>query len=131
MTAVATALPLMSWPRRSASASPTSFALRPADEAALGGAADVIEARLVGPKTASARMSVLDLLGAIEQLDERAGAALLQSAGIDNGHRRLTRLHARTRTRLVRALRDLVAPSPDSTAGETSPDSAAGETMVP
>ena len=103
----------------------------PSREAALGGAADVIEARLVGPKTASARMSVLDLLGAIEQLDERAGAALLQSAGIDNGHRRLTRLHARTRTRLVRALRDLVAPSPDSTAGETSPDSAAGETRVP
>ena len=91
----------------------------PSREAALGGAADVIEARMVGPKTASARMSVLDLLGAIEQLDERAGAALLRSAGIDNGHRRLTRLHARTRTRLVRALRDLAAPSPDSATGET------------
>lgn len=90
----------------------------PSREAALGGAADVIEARMVGPKTASARMSVLDLLGAIEQLDERAGAALLQSAGIDNGHRRLTRLHGRSRTRLVRALRDLAAPSPDSAAGE-------------
>jgi DNA helicase-2/ATP-dependent DNA helicase PcrA len=98
-----------------------AYALRAAAdrEAALGGAADVIEARLVGPKTASARMSVLDLLGAIEQLDKRAGAALLQSAGIDNGHRRLTRLHARTRTRLVKALRDLAASSPDSAAGET------------
>lgn len=90
----------------------------PSREAALGGAADVIEARLVGPKTASARMSVLDLLGAIEQLDERAGAALLQSAGIDNGHRRLTRLHPRTRTRLVSALRDLAAAPQDSAAGE-------------
>jgi len=97
-----------------------AYALRtaPSREAALGGAADVIEARLVGPKTASARMSVFDLLGAIEQLDDRAGAALLQSAGIDNGHRRLTHLHARTRTRLARALRDLAAPSPDSAAGE-------------
>ena len=68
--------------------------------------------------TASARMSVLDLLGAIEHLDERAGAALLRSAGIDNGHRRLTRLHARARTRLVSALRDLATPSPHSAAGE-------------
>jgi DNA helicase-2/ATP-dependent DNA helicase PcrA len=92
----------------------------PSREAALGGAADVIEARLVGPKTASARMSVFDLLGAIEQLDERAGAAVLQSAGIDNGHRRLTHLHGRTRTRFARALRDLAAPSPDSAAGETT-----------
>ena len=89
----------------------------PSREAALGGAAEVIEARLVGPKTASARLSVLDLLAAIEQLDERSGAALLRSAGIDNGNRRLTRLHARTRTRLVRALRDLAASS-DSAAGE-------------
>ncbi|HUJ33678.1 MAG TPA: ATP-dependent helicase [Solirubrobacteraceae bacterium] len=85
----------------------------PSRDAALAGAADVIEARLVGPKTASARMSVLDLLAAVEHLDERTADALLQSAGIDNGHRRITRLHARARTRLVRALRDLAAPPRD------------------
>jgi DNA helicase-2/ATP-dependent DNA helicase PcrA len=89
----------------------------PSREAAVLGAADIIEAQLVGPKTASVRMSVLDLLGAIEQLDERARAALLRSAGIDNGHRRLTRLHARTRTRLVGALRDLAASTPGETRG--------------
>jgi DNA helicase-2/ATP-dependent DNA helicase PcrA len=91
----------------------------PSLDAAVLGAADVIERQLVGPKTASVRMSVLDLLGAIEQLDERSRTALLRSAGIDNGHRRLSRLHPRTRTRLVGALRDLAAPTPGSVAGET------------
>lgn len=84
----------------------------PSRKVALEGAAEIIEARLVGPRTASTRMSVLDLLGAIEQLDERERAALLRSAGIDNDRRRLTRLHARTRTRLVTALRDLAARAP-------------------
>jgi DNA helicase-2/ATP-dependent DNA helicase PcrA len=89
----------------------------PSREAAVLGAADIIERQLVGPKTASVRMSVLDLLGAIEQLDQPARAALLRSAGIDNGHRRLTRLHARTRARLVGALRDLAARTPGETRG--------------
>jgi ATP-dependent DNA helicase UvrD/PcrA len=84
----------------------------PSRTAALNGVADVIEARLVGPATASARVSVLDVLGAIEQLDERDREALLRSAGIDNPRRGLTRLHARTRTRLIQALRDLAASAP-------------------
>jgi hypothetical protein len=91
----------------------------PSDKAALEGAADVIEARLVGPATTSTRMSVLDLLDAIEPLDELERTALLRAAGIENPHRRLTRLHSRTRTRLVRALRELAARSPDSQAGGT------------
>ena len=92
------------------------YALRTAQsrKAAIEAAADVVEARLVGPTTASTRMSVLDLLDAIELLDERDRGALLRSAGIDNGRRRLTRLHARTRNRLARALRDLAAMAPES-----------------
>jgi DNA helicase II / ATP-dependent DNA helicase PcrA len=93
--------------------------------AALEGAADVIEARLVGPATASARMSVLDLLNAIELIDERDRAALLRSAGIDNGRRRLTRLHGRTRARLVAALRELAARGPEPTARSTDVQSSA------
>ena len=92
----------------------------PGRKTALEGAADIIEARLVGPRTASSRMSVLDLLGAIEPLDERERSALLQSAGIDNDRRRLTRLQARTRTRLVRALRDLAARAPDFRDGKAT-----------
>jgi Mg/Co/Ni transporter MgtE len=57
-------------------------------------------------------VSVLDVLGAIEQLDERDREVLLRSAGIDNPRRGLTRLHARTRPRLVKALRDLAASAP-------------------
>jgi len=84
----------------------------PSRKAALNGVADVIEARLVGPATASARVSVLDVLGAIEQLDERDRQVLLRSAGIDNPRRGLTRLHARTRSRFIKALRDLAASAP-------------------
>lgn len=83
-------------------------------QAALDGAAEILEARLVGPATASARMSVFDLLDAIELLDERDREALLQSAGIENPRRRLTRLHARTRARFVEALRDLAEHGPES-----------------
>ena len=54
-------------------------------------------------------MSVLDLLEAIEQLDEYERAAVLRSAGIDNDKRRVTRLHARPRARLAKALRELAA----------------------
>jgi hypothetical protein len=83
-------------------------------DAALHGAADAIEDRLVGPATASTRMSVLELLGTIEQLDDRERAALLRSAGISNDRRRLTLLHARTRVRLATALRELAARAPES-----------------
>jgi hypothetical protein len=88
-----------------------AYALRAAQsrEAALEGAAHALEHRLVGPATSSARMSVLDLLEAIEQLDEHERAAVLRSAGIDNDKRRVTRLHARPRARLAKALRELGA----------------------
>ena len=88
-----------------------AYALRAAQsrEAALEGAAQALEHRLVGPATSSARMSVLDLLEAIEQLDEHERAAVLRSAGIDNDKRRVTRLHARPRARLAKALRELAA----------------------
>jgi len=90
------------------------YALRsaPSRNAALNGVADVLEARLVGPATASTRVSVHDVLGAIEPLDQVDREALLLSAGIDNPRRGLTRLHARTRSRLVKALRDLAASAP-------------------
>ncbi len=93
-----------------------SHALRTAQsrQAALDGAAEILEARLAGPATASGRMSVFDLLYAIELLDERDRQALLQSAGIENPRRRLTRLHARTRARFVKALRDLAERAPES-----------------
>jgi hypothetical protein len=81
----------------------------PSYKVALEGAAEVIEVRRIGPKTALGRMSVLELLGAIDQLDEHDSTALLKSAGIDNGHRHLKGLHGRTRARLARALRDLAA----------------------
>jgi DNA helicase II / ATP-dependent DNA helicase PcrA len=97
------------------------YALRtaPSQRAAINGAADVLEARLVGPATASARMSVLDLLDALGLLDERDRAPLLRSAGIDNECRRLTRLHRRTRNRLVEVLRHLATRASDSPAGGT------------
>lgn len=62
-------------------------------------------------------MSVLDLLGTIELLDDRDRAALLASAGIESGSRRLARRTRRTRARLVMALRDVAARASASAAG--------------
>ena len=110
-----------------------AYALRTAQsrEAALEGAAGAIEDRLVGPATSSARMSVLELLGAIEQLDESERATLLRSAGIDNDKRRLTRLHARTRARLATALRDLAARGTGSPVAPQAPVSSGGAAPDP
>ena len=88
-----------------------AYALRAAQsrEAALEGAAHALEHWLVGPAHLLGPDVVLDLLEAIEQLDEHQCAAVLRSAGIDNDKRRVTRLHARPRARLAKALRELAA----------------------
>ena len=93
-----------------------AYALRTADsrDAALHAAADALDARLIGPPTASARMKVHELLAAIVALDEPDRVALLRSAGIDDDNRRVTRLPANNRTRLTAALRGLAASASQS-----------------
>jgi hypothetical protein len=51
------------------------------------------EAGSLGRRAHPPLMSVLDLLGTIEALDDRDRAPLLTLAGIENGSRRLARLH--------------------------------------
>ncbi len=90
-----------------------AYALRtaPSRRQALEIAAAGIEQRLIGPETASGRMSVAELLGAIEQLEDRERAAVLEAAGVGDGRRRIGRLTASSRARVVRALRALATGS--------------------
>lgn len=83
------------------------YALRTATsrETALDLAAAAIEQRIVGPQTASERMSVGEMLAAIEPLNDAERAALAHAAGIDDGATLVGRLDATRRSRLVHALR--------------------------
>jgi DNA helicase-2/ATP-dependent DNA helicase PcrA len=85
-----------------------AYALRtaPSRRAALHGAAAVIEQRLAGPGTTSARMTVAQLLEAIEQLTDDERLTVLALAAIDEGAR-LVGLSASSRSGLGRALLEL------------------------
>ena len=93
------------------------YALRtaPRRTVALEAAAAALEHGLVGGHTASERMTVTELLAAIEQLSPSARAhALTVAAPPHGGDELLERLGKGPRRRLVRALRRLAAEPPGS-----------------
>lgn len=100
-----------------------AYALRtaPSRRAALEAAATAIEYRLVGPDTASARMTVAALLTVIEELSDRERGAVLQSSGIDTADRRVNGLDAKSRARLTGALRKLVTDTREPAPSERQP----------
>lgn len=89
------------------------YALRTASsrEAARDLAAAAIEQRIVGPQTASDRMSVVEMLEAIEQLNDSERTTVADAAGIGDGATLVVRLDAKRRAGLVRALRKENDPS--------------------
>ena len=107
-----------------------AYALRgaPSRSVALEAAAAAIEHRLIGPETASARMSAAGVLTAIEQLTEPERAAALDAAGLGDGTALVGRLSPRSSQKLVRALRRLASGSlvpsgrPAAGTAERSPD---------
>jgi cell division inhibitor SulA len=70
-----------------------------------------VEHRLIGPSTASDRMSVAEMLTAMEQLSESERVAVLDAAHLGNGDELVVRLGESTRRNIVRALRRLASKS--------------------
>ena len=107
-----------------------AYALRnaPNRSVAIEAAAAAIEHRLIGPETASARMSAAAVLAAIEQLTAPERAAALDAAGLGDGTALVGRLHPRSSQKLVRALRRLASGSlgpsgrPAAATAERPPD---------
>jgi hypothetical protein len=66
---------------------------------------------LVGPDTTSLGISVVDLLAAIEYLDDSERASIMQATGLDDRdlNRPITQLGAASRKRLVKAVRKRAA----------------------
>jgi ATP-dependent DNA helicase UvrD/PcrA len=91
-----------------------AYALRTAvtRRTALRGAATAVERRLAGPQTASTRLTVAELLAAIESLDDDQRSELLLRAELD-GDRRVAQLGAGPRGRLAHVLRELASASAD------------------
>jgi superfamily I DNA/RNA helicase len=88
----------------------------PTRTVALEAAAVAVEHRLIGRDTASDRMSVAQLLAAIEELTDPERAAVLAGERLGNGERRVTDLGGKAaRSSLARALRRL-ASGPGSAA---------------
>ena len=87
-----------------------AYALRtaPTRRAALLGAAVAVEQRQVGPQTASTRLTVTQLLEAIESLDADERAHILTGARV-SGDTRVPRLGGKARSRLGHALRVLAS----------------------
>lgn len=87
-----------------------AYALRtaPSRRVALDGAAAAVERRLVGPQTASARLTVAELLAAVEDLKDGERARVIMRAQVDGGQR-VTQLDGETRSRLADALRELAS----------------------
>ena len=90
-----------------------AYALRnaPTRSVALEAAATAVERRLIGPATASSRMSVTALLAAVEQLQHSERAGVLEALGAGSGDTLAGRLSAGARQRLVDALRALASGS--------------------
>ena len=85
------------------------YALRtaPTRTVAIEAAAGAVEHRLLGRDTASGRMTVIDLLAAIELLSESERASVVQAAGLEapDLDRPIPQVGASARKRIVRALR--------------------------
>jgi hypothetical protein len=98
------------------------YAIRtaPSRTAALEAAATAVQERLIGGDTASDRMSVAELLAAIEQLSESERAAVLDAARLGNGEKLIARLSAKSGSSFVRALRRLAS-------GPAAPQKSAGD----
>jgi len=94
------------------------YALRtaPRRTTALEAAASAVEHRLIGRDTASGRMTLAELLAAIETLSDAERTTILDAAGVANDSTPVDRLSTQSRTRVVRALRRLASAEP------TSPD---------
>jgi DNA helicase-2/ATP-dependent DNA helicase PcrA len=91
----------------------------PSRSVALEAAAAAVEQRLMGPVTASNRMSVTQLLMAVEQLSDSERATALDAIRPGNGDALAARLGTGARKSLVQALRRLAsgsAASPQSKA---------------
>jgi hypothetical protein len=90
-----------------------AYALRtaPKRSTAIVAAAAAVEHRLVRPDTTSLGMSVVDLLAAIEYLDESERASITQATGLADRelNRPITQLGAASRKRIVKAVRKLAA----------------------
>jgi hypothetical protein len=90
-----------------------AYALRtaPKRSTAIVAATAAVEHRLVGPDTTSQGMSVVDLLAAIEYLDESERASIMQATGLADRelNRPITQLGAARRKRIVKAVRKLAA----------------------
>jgi superfamily I DNA/RNA helicase len=90
-----------------------AYALRtaPKRSTAIVAATAAVEHRLVGPDTTSQGMSVVDLLAAIEYLDESERASIMQATGLADRelNRPITQLGAASRKRIVKAVRKLAA----------------------
>ncbi len=100
----------------------------PSRSVALEAAAAAVEQRLIGPVTASNRMSVTQLLMAVEQLSDSERASVLDVIGAGTGDTLAARLGASARKRLVRALRRLASGSSASSASSaSSPESTAND----
>jgi hypothetical protein len=86
-----------------------AYALRtaPSRAAALEAAAVALERSLVGPSTTSSRMTVADLLQAIEELNDSERAGVLREAAITDRAAQVVRLPQGSRFGLARALRGL------------------------
>ncbi len=95
--------------RRPSPHGPEQYALRhaPKRSVAVTAAAAAIQHRMVGPDTASDRVTVAELLAAIEQLSDSERAAVLDATGLGDGDRPIVRLGKGARKGLARALRKL------------------------
>jgi hypothetical protein len=83
----------------------------PSRTVALEAAAVAVEQRLVGPSTASTRMSVAAMLDAIEELSSSERAAVLRAAHLGAGEELVVGLGKRARRNLAGTLRRLASGS--------------------
>jgi hypothetical protein len=92
-----------------------AYALRnaPSRTTALAAAATAVDKGLIGPDTASARMTVHELLNAIEAIGDAERSAVLAATGLGENRTPIARLGRKSRALVARALRrQASAPGP-------------------